>query len=529
MDGNRRGERGLSTWPEAARRRFALTLRHKLALALGIVLVLVAAQGVAAIVLLTRVTDRSALLVQPAIGRADLLSNIESNLLRHRTLVQSTLWTFDSGIRRRARRELDEIERDVDHWVALYRNQELDENRFAGLYASERLYSDYLGSSQKSLAEFDAGDHTEAVWEYLRSQPAFQGLADRLHDLRRQERDATVALREEIVRDAEVARWPIGVVVVLITVADLLLFSTLSETIRRGLNVLRQGAARIARERFDEPVPRPSESEFAELADAMNNVMIELAAHRDERVRVEEQRRQLDRQRMSQVVQAQEAERARVSRELHDQAAQALTALRYGLGHLRRIARDSDVIAEVDRLSHLSSQTVHQIASLARDLRPSVLDDLGLMPALRGYIHEFGERYGIRIDLSASTVIPRLPPEAETALFRVVQEALTNVAKHARAQRAWVDIDAPNGELRLAVRDDGRGFDSRAIARRDGHGHGPGLGLVGMRERVQLLGGELVIDSSEEGTCLRVTLPSIAMETTVWRDDRPVETATPLS
>jgi two-component system sensor histidine kinase UhpB len=235
--------------------------------------------------------------------------------------------------------------------------------------------------------------------------------------------------------------------------------------------------------------------------------MAALAASRAERGRLEAERQRLVRERLGQVVRAQEDERARIARELHDQTAQALTALHYGLAHLRRVADDPACAEEIDRLTALTTDTGRQITGLARDLRPSVLDDLGLLPALRGYAQEISGRVGIPVDFTARGAVPRVPADAETAVFRIVQEALTNVAKHARARRAWVDLVAEDGRLCLTVGDDGRGFDP------DGRhpASGRGLGIAGIRERVQLLHGRVQIDSAPgQGARLTVTFPAAA-------------------
>jgi signal transduction histidine kinase len=331
------------------------------------------------------------------------------------------------------------------------------------------------------------------------TEPALQALEEDLHRLRHLEYDAIEQLRQRIVGTADVARAPLLGTVAVAAVAELVLGWSLSRGIIRSLRSLREGADRIAREHFEEPVARPPEPEFAELGAALNNVMSQLAASRAEQAR-------LHAERLGQVVRSQEQERARVSRELHDQVGQSLTALTYGLDHLQKTCRDDAQGEEVRQLVHLSRDLGSQLGALARDLRPSVLDDLGLVPALRSHAREFSERIGIPVDLLARTPIPRLTPDAETAIFRVVQEALTNVAKHAHASRAGVMLSCTSRRLTLRVWDDGRGFQpGEDHARLNGHSH---LGLIGMTERVQLLGGELELTSIPgRGTRISVTAP----------------------
>jgi len=185
---------------------------------------------------------------------------------------------------------------------------------------------------------------------------------------------------------------------------------------------------------------------------------------------------------------AHEEERRRLAVELHDELGQVLTAVKINLGSLERLSGATppasylrDAIASVDR-------AMQGVRDLALDLRPSVLDDFGLPAALRWYADRFAGAAGVTAHLAVEDV-PRLPPELETACFRVAQEALTNVARHARARNVWLVLRHDPGGLQLSVRDDGIGFDVRAA--HDRAGAGASMGLLGMRERVSLLGGDI--------------------------------------
>lgn len=189
---------------------------------------------------------------------------------------------------------------------------------------------------------------------------------------------------------------------------------------------------------------------------------------------------------------AQEEERGRIARELHDEVGQALTGLILGLEGLP----GEKAVA----LKELARYTLAEVRRLALDLRPSVLDHLGLEAALRRYVREFSDRTGIEVDLSFHLSRP-LSPELETVIYRVVQEALTNVARHSGSPKAAVGVLEVEGEVRVFVEDEGRGFDLRKV----GLGH---QGLVGMRERVELVGGRLLLESAPgEGTRVQVRLP----------------------
>jgi signal transduction histidine kinase len=135
------------------------------------------------------------------------------------------------------------------------------------------------------------------------------------------------------------------------------------------------------------------------------------------------------------------------------------------------------------------------------ELRPTVLDDFGLVPALERLTTNFAEQTGIEVDLEAGAIADRLPPEVETAVYRIVQESLTNVAKHSHARRVSVLVTRSNGTIKAVIEDDGQGFDPSAES-------GDGVGLIGMRERIELLDGSLAVESSETtGTTVALEVP----------------------
>jgi len=196
------------------------------------------------------------------------------------------------------------------------------------------------------------------------------------------------------------------------------------------------------------------------------------------------------------LIEAQEAERRAIARELHDDLGQLLTAVRL---NLQKSGGDrAESITLVD-------QAIAHMRDLALDLRPPVLDDLGLAAALRWYVAREAKRAGIEARLEVED-LPRLPAVLETTCFRVVQEGLTNVARHAKARRVEVELGVHGATLELAVRDDGRGFDVREALQRAAEGRS--LGLLGMKERISLARGVLEIDAGPgRGTAIRVRFP----------------------
>jgi signal transduction histidine kinase len=200
------------------------------------------------------------------------------------------------------------------------------------------------------------------------------------------------------------------------------------------------------------------------------------------------------------VVDAQELERARLARELHDETGQALTSILLGLKSLEdRVDTDEGREAAAG-LRELVVSTLQDVRRLAVELRPSALDDFGLVPALERLAETFSSGSGIAVELEARLGEERLPGEVETTLYRLVQEALTNVVKHASAGQVLVRLTRDAGGVTAVVEDDGAGFDPAAANGR--------LGLTGMRERVGLVGGRLTVDSAEgRGTTVLAEVP----------------------
>jgi signal transduction histidine kinase len=201
------------------------------------------------------------------------------------------------------------------------------------------------------------------------------------------------------------------------------------------------------------------------------------------------------------VVEAQELERRRLARELHDETGQALTSILLGLKALEEKLDDEHSRAAAGELRELVVATLQDVRRLAVELRPSALDDFGLVAALERLTASISEQTGIRIDFEPALATERLPEEVETALYRIVQESLTNVVKHAQARNVSVLLALKSGAVKAMIEDDGRGFDPAERA-------AEGFGLVGMRERLGLLGGRLEVESSEgAGTTIAAEVP----------------------
>jgi signal transduction histidine kinase len=202
------------------------------------------------------------------------------------------------------------------------------------------------------------------------------------------------------------------------------------------------------------------------------------------------------------VVQAQELERRRLARELHDETGQALTSILLGLKPLEEALADHPAQAGLAELREQVVSALQDVRRLAVELRPAVLDDFGLVPALERLIESYAEQSGIRVDFHSALGEARLPSDVETALYRVVQEALTNIAKHANAGSVSVSVARRETTVAATIEDDGEGFDLRFV-REDG------IGLIGMRERLALIEGRLHVESRPGvGTTIVAEVPT---------------------
>jgi len=237
----------------------------------------------------------------------------------------------------------------------------------------------------------------------------------------------------------------------------------------------------------------------SQIAAAIENARLYAELQRKERLRGEL---------LHKVISAQEEERRRIARDLHDDTSQALTALLYAADEALELHDPAEIRQTLQGMRGVAQRTLDGVHKLIFDLRPSMLDHLGLAPAIRWFAQSRLEPANVRlvIDAECADAPQRLPPETETALFRVVQEAITNIARHALARNVRIAFRMTPDALTIAIEDDGVGFDMVAVMLSPDSGRG--LGLLGMQERIALLGGELVIDSAPGyGTRIDITVP----------------------
>jgi len=208
---------------------------------------------------------------------------------------------------------------------------------------------------------------------------------------------------------------------------------------------------------------------------------------------------------------AQENERQRIARELHDSTSQSLTSLLVGLQNIKQSPTQADIITRVDDLRGVVATTLDEIRNISWRLRPSALDDLGLVSAVENFVHEYIARHHITTEVSFVGIEKRLAPEIETTIYRIIQEGLTNIARYAQAKTVSLVITCKADKIKIIIEDDGIGFNPDMVLQ-----HKNSLGLRGIKERAGLLGGSLRIESAAgQGTSLYIELPTSITESIV--------------
>lgn len=207
-----------------------------------------------------------------------------------------------------------------------------------------------------------------------------------------------------------------------------------------------------------------------------------------------------------QLLQVQEDERKRISRELHDVIAQTLVGINLRLASLTSVTdgKGKDISAKIAQTQQLVAKSVDIVHRFARDLRPSTLDDVGLIPTLHTYLKDFAQQTGVRVEMTACSSVEKLEAAGRTVLYRVAQEALANVARHAKASSVHVSIRDGDGRICMEIKDNGQGF---AVNGTNGAKKNNRLGMLGMRERVEMIGGTFTVESEPgSSTTVRVEL-----------------------
>jgi signal transduction histidine kinase len=373
-----------------------------------------------------------------------------------------------------------------------------------------------IASSQKGAAGLCVDCHR---------QPAVAG--DRRHVLAAAPLSVApwaVALRlpaEQVLAEADAFSWRFVALALVLLLLGAVFSWGAARSVTRPVGVLTLAAERIAGGNLADRIPNLGEDEVGRLGMSLERMRSALRQTNEElerRVadrtvelgRVNERLRERERslaQLYGKVIGVQEEERRRIARELHDETSQSLAVLAMGLDSAAAAVK-AGLPPRLDEVKALAVRTIEEVHRLVLDLRPSVLDDLGLVSAIRWYAERHLESRGIAVRCEFGEV-PPLRPELETALFRICQEAMSNIARHAQAESVLVQVGLEGGGLTVEIEDDGRGFAAGAIG---GSERRP-FGLLGIRERAELLGGSAQIDSAPgKGTRIRVRVPLPAAE-----------------
>lgn len=290
---------------------------------------------------------------------------------------------------------------------------------------------------------------------------------------------------------------------VIVSAIGILAAAFLTVVLTRPILTLVRATQAVGKGDFSQRAPRWADDEIGELSDAFNAMTEGLGRAEKERA----EREQLRTYYLSQVITAQEEERKRISRELHDETGQALASLMVGLRNVEEAPTDEDMRQRLNDLRQITAHTLENVRELSIELRPSVLDDHGLVVALTRYTQDYSARHQVPVDFQTVGLDgERLSPPIETALYRIVQEALTNAAKYAQARHLSVLLEKRSDQISAIVEDDGRGFDAAAVL--SSSAQNQRLGLYGMRERAALCGGTVTIESRPGGgTSVFVRIP----------------------
>lgn len=481
-------------------------------LGLVVLLAVMATGAFLAIIPVYQLRNISTEIAREAMQRVEHLSTIRTELAAQRGAELGYILSQGRGDATEYRTQMDEHWEEVHLRIEEYRALIDDPKRLAD-YEAFLLHVDDYDAYRRLLINLVGSGGTEAASALFAAyQDDFDSMAFHAHRIRHDELDVAWQLSTVAQGLARRSWYFFLATAAVVGMVEIALGWYIWFSVSGGLSALLEGTRRVAQGDLSKPVPEQARDEFGELARAFNTMTASLQQSEEENVRLHEEslrmreeRVRLLRDSLARVVSAQEEERERVGRELHDEAGQALTALQLSLTRLEEEVKPPRLAEQVASLRELAVETMEEIRNLAQDMRPGSLHELGLVPALRGYVKTVSRRVGIPVDLSVEGEEQRLLPEVEVALFRVIQEGLTNMARHSHATHAEVNVILNSDRLEASVEDDGVGFDVRQVM--ESEDRRP-LGLFGIQERVSLLGGTTAIEAEPGGgTRLTISVP----------------------
>jgi len=466
---------GTGTGRDHTSDRLVISTRLAMIMGFGGLLILVALAGVESLLLLRQIRRDDDSIRRQFLARNHVLNEIRSDLYLSGTYVRDYLLEPETARAETYRKNLEQVRKDMESALALYGAQlePRDEQNYGELRTALTHYWEVLGP----IFKWDPVQRRSGGYEFLRDQvfprrAAMLDVAGRIADTNEQQ------LNEGNNR-----------VVGLLLKFQSRLTMTVLFTLALGLAMAVFTTWRIVK------LESHARDRFQEVAEARSQLK-DLSAR---------------------LVQAQESERRALSRELHDEVGQSLSAVLVELRNLSTSLGKQPVEqsrTHVDTIKGLVEGTVRVVRNMALLLRPSMLDDLGLIPALRWQAREVSKRTGIDVTVATESVSEHLPDEYKTCVYRVVQEALHNSSRHSQATTVRIRVHQQKDHLSLSIQDDGVGFDVRQSR---------GLGLLGIEERVSRLGGKFDVNSEPgNGTILAIELPII--EDQKSRSDQRSET-----
>ncbi|MHB1418531.1 MAG: sensor histidine kinase [Bacillota bacterium] len=494
-----------------------LTIKTRLLFALSMLLGLMASQVIITVTLVTQINNITTEITGVHLKQLDRVNQISTGLVRFRMAQLALVLAENPQERTKAVDQSNQMETGVNVLVQEYRKflPPMDKGE-TGPFMN--YYTLLQKDHQQLLHQVERQQLAAALGTFYNSQDTYTSAldaADKLRNLNlsRAEEDATMSRSV-----ATHTKSLLTLALLIAAIIEIALGLYLGRSISNGLSTLLNATHRVAQGDLSYPINWTAPDEFGQLTRSFNFMLRSLINARQENtllhqssLQMSDDRIRLLRERLSQVVKAQEDERQRVARELHDQAGQVLTAINLGLGRIEKLAESTNMKDEAASLRALTISTMDEIRNLARDLRPSMLDELGLIPAIRQYAKEFSRRTDLPVTLKLSPLPDRLPTEFEITVFRVIQEGLTNIAKHACATEAKIIIAAGPDCIHAQVEDNGVGFNVNAAF---SNKNKKSLGLFGIQERLALIGGPVDIQSTPgDGTVLSLTIPLLAAAT----------------
>ena len=426
----------------------------------GGLLMLLGVLGVSAISGLSQIKIREEKIRQDYLARDRVLQSLRAEIYTSGTHIRDFLLDTDEALALEHRAQFLETQRQIEDGITAYRSLVR-----AGDEQSFREFSQELASYMSAISpvlNWTAADRNSRASSFVQTEllprrMSALGLADRIQKI------SEAQLEESSEAVSVMLSSSRGRLLILLVLAGVMGVTLAGVAFWRLLRLESE-----ARARFDEVVSTREE---------LKRLSTELLS-------------------------AQESERRRISRELHDEVGQVLSAIMLGLGNLRSAVKDGDTAEAFQQLQLVEDMTERN-ASVVRNisllLRPTMLDDLGLVPALKWYAREVSRTGPMVVEVEAEAFVDDLPEEHRTCVFRIVQEAVRNSARHASARHVQIRIGEKNGTLALSVHDDGKGFDPSQDA---------GLGILGMQERAAHLAGNLEVNSAPgRGTTVAFSLP----------------------